>query len=107
MRKETIKQVLNEYLVAHSPKSKCDANSLISMLYCCYHQQVTTETAVIRDHFEQLDDILSGLSLRQADQVLDVTCKLCCEFQKDAFCNGLLVGIKLYSELQEHPTSTD
>ena len=101
MKKETIKLMLEEYLSTNTPKTRCNVDSLLSMLFCCYRQQKNIETSVIRDYFGQLDTILGSLSLQQADQVVDVACKLCCEFQKEAFQNGLLVGMKLFIELQQ------
>ena len=93
----------NNYIAENNMAVKCpNVNSLLDMLFCCYNQRNCLNTATVRQHFQQLDDILDVLPLQQQDQVVDLTCDLCVEYQKDAFREGILVGFRLYQELQEH-----
>ena len=92
----------NNYINENKTKITCpNVESLLDMLFCCYSQRNCLNTATVRQHFGQLDDILDILPLQQADQVIDLTCDLCVEYQKDAFREGTLVGFRLYQELQE------
>ena len=71
------------------------------MLFCCYNQRNRLNTDIIRQSFSQLDTILGVLALQKQDQVIDLTCDLCGEYQKDAFREGMSIGFRLYKELQE------
>ena len=92
----------NEYIAENHTTLKCpDVATLLDMLFCCYSQRNCLNTVTIRENFQQLDDILDILPLRQQDQVIDLTCDLCVEYQREAFREGVSVGFRLYKELLE------
>lgn len=76
-------------------------NSVLEMLYCYYREQRTTDTEVISADFNRLDSVLSKLTLKEYDQVWDLTCALCSEHEKAAFLEGVRVGASLAAELAE------
>lgn len=93
---------INNYISENKPTVNCpNVESLLDMLFCCYNQRNCLNTDTIRQCFRQLDAILDKLPLQQQDQVVDLTCDLCSEYQKDAFREGISVGFRLYQDLQE------
>lgn len=50
-------------------------------------------------NIRNLDQILAPLSLHDADEVIHLTCRLCCLHQKTAFQEGLRFGAQLHAEL--------
>lgn len=75
------------------------ADTLLEALYQSYCEGRGCDNAIIRNQFQQLDDVLRALSIRQQDQVVDITCRLCGAYQKEAYQDGLLAGFQLYREL--------
>ena len=93
---------INNYISENKPTVNCpNVDSLLDMLFCCYSQRSCVNSATVRQSFRQLDEILDTLPLPQQDQVVDLTCDLCVEYQKNAFREGVLVGFRLYQELQK------
>lgn len=76
-----------------------DADLLLDVLYQSYCEGRGRDSAMVRDQFRQLDDVLCALSIRQQDQVVDITCRLCGAYQKEAYKDGLLAGFQLHREL--------
>lgn len=92
--------VLNNYIAENKPRAACpNVESLLDMLFCCYSQHKNLDTATVKMCFSQLDDILQNLTLQQTDEIVDLTCALCDEHQKNAFREGVTVGFRLYQEL--------
>ena len=81
-----------------------DANSLLEML--CYYYTISNpvNNAVIRCQFKELDDVLCRLSLPEIDAVFSLTCDLCVSHERQAFLDGIHVGMRLFSELNELPS---
>ena len=93
-------EILNDYLSENPLASDCSAAcSLLERIYCCHQQQRTEDTAQIRELFGQLDAVLKKLSIKEQDRVVDIACDLCGESARSSFCEGLLVGFRLYNEL--------
>lgn len=92
---------LNNYIAENNTAPRCpNVHSLLDMLICCYSQRNCVNTDTVRQNFRSLDAILDRLPLAQRDQVIDLTCDFCVEHQGDAFRQGVLVGFRLYEELQ-------
>lgn len=93
-------EMLDTYLAQTGPEINCaKVNSLLEMLFCCYHQSNGLDTDQIRTHFNTLSQLLDKLSLEENDRVFDVACQLCNEHQAQAFQEGVTVGFRLYNEL--------
>ena len=95
-------RILEEYAKQRVTSDTCThAATILGRLYCCYHETNPVDTDAVRARFSALDSILKNLDMEQADQVVYEVCELCNIIQKDAFQNGVLVGVRLYRELFE------
>lgn len=94
-----INQVL-AYLDEHPVSShKGDFSSLLDMLCASYTEYNNIETDRIRILFDEMDAILSTLTLCQNDHIFDTVVNLCIEYQRTAFSHGICVGMHLMTEL--------
>lgn len=78
------------------------AESLLELLCYCYMEKNPIENAVIHYQFKVLDDALSKLTLQENDKMMDTVVRLCFEYSKRAFSEGLRTGIQLTAELAEY-----
>jgi len=76
-----------------------DANSILEMLYYYYTTANPVDSAVIRCQFKELNDILRSLSLKENDKVFSLACDLCAAYERQAFFEGIHVGMRLFTEL--------
>lgn len=94
--------VLKAYLNEQQPKyGRCDAGSLIGMLFCCYQQSKRQDDPKVNACYRALDEVLSELSLGQQDKVMDAVSDLCQESGVCTFRDGVVVGFHLYEELHK------
>ena len=78
-----------------------DADSLLEMLYYYYTTSNPVDNAVIRCQFKKLNDVLCHLSLNESEAVFSLTGDLCIAHERQAFLDGIHVGMRLFSELNE------
>ena len=78
-----------------------DADSILEMLYCYYSDENPIDNAVIRCRFKELDNILCHLSLPDNNSVFSLTCRLCSDYEQQAFLEGIKVGMRLLVELED------
>lgn len=76
-----------------------DANSILEMLYYYYSQDNPVDSAVIRCRFKELDDQISHLTVKENNAVFSVVMGLCSEYERQAFLQGVQVGMRLFNEL--------
>jgi len=76
-----------------------DANSILEMLYYYYTTANPVDNAVIRCQFRDLDNTLSHLTLAENDAIFSLTCNLCTAYERQAFSDGVQVGLRLFTEL--------
>lgn len=77
-----------------------DANSILEMLYYYYTDANPIDNAVIRCQFEGLDNVLSKLPLKDCDRVFSLAADLCISHARQAFSEGVNIGMRLFTELQ-------
>ena len=95
-------EVFNRYLSEHPMQlGHCDMESLLGMLYCCYHQRQRGDGNTVSSYLERLDNVLDMLALEEQDHVINLTCELCAVYQREAFEEGLVAGFRLFKELTE------
>ena len=93
---------LKNFLSEQSPDfGYNDADSILEMLYYCYTEENAVDSAVIRCQFKDLDDILSKLSWSENEKVFCLAIDLCICHAKQAFTEGVQVGMRLFTELQD------
>lgn len=78
-----------------------DANSLLEMLYYYYTDANPVDNAVIRCQFRELDQVLSKLSWAECERVFSLSVDLCMSNARQAFLDGVKMGMRLFTELQD------
>lgn len=80
-----------------------DAHSILDMLYFYYMDSNPIDNAVIRCQFSELYKVLSNLSFEDSDRVFSLAAALCGTHARQAFTEGVQVGMRLFTELQTEP----
>ena len=91
---------LNRYVEEHPPNYGRDANSILEMLYCYYHECNNADPDSVKIAFEDLYERMHGMSLREMDRIVDAVCVLCTEHEKVGFVEGVKVGFQLGVEIR-------
>ena len=92
---------LRTFLAEQPPSFRFDdANSITEMLCYYYCSANPVDNAVIRCQFEDLFKILGPMTVDESDAVFAVVSDLCLSHEKQAFLNGLCVGMHLFLELE-------
>lgn len=74
---------------------------LWDQLYQVYRELHPQDIRSVREAFSQLDLALKKLPLQEYDRIWNLTCQLCYESERQAFLEGLRVGIRL--SFSEYP----
>ena len=91
---------LNELLADyHLDYHSASTSSLLEILYLVYIENSGVDNDEIRQNFSNLYDALTGKSLREIDDIIDIVCDLCCEHEKNGFIEGVKVGVRLAQEV--------
>ena len=73
--------------------------SITEMLYECYTEENPIDTEETKEGFREIDQIMNGLSIQDNNRVFAVVCGLCTQHERQAFLEGLRVGVQLFQEL--------
>ena len=93
---------MNPYLAKlEAEVSQREDLSVLEALYNHYREYHPVDNAHIRRKFSQLNDILEKLPSREYDQIWDLACTLCSEYEREGFLDGISAGVKLVLELTE------
>ena len=77
-----------------------DADTVMELLYNTYYEHVCTDdTNEIKQAFDELYQAMTGKTLKEKDEVIYATCRLCSLHQQTGFIDGIQLGIRLASEL--------
>lgn len=82
-----------------NPPSFGDAQSVLELLYQVYNTLNRMDTEAIKAGFEELYEEMTGMPLRDMDDIIYTTCTLCREHEKSGFVEGVKVGIRLAEEI--------
>ena len=77
----------------------CDAHTILEKLYSHYAAFNRMDTAEIKKNFETLYHKLTGMSLRELDNIIDTVTTLCWQHEQSGFVEGIKVGLLLAAEL--------
>ena len=77
-----------------------DANSVLEMLCYYYMDANPVDNGVIRCQFKEVDTVLSKLSWVECERVFSLVVDLCMSHTRQAFIDGVHVGMRLFTELQ-------
>lgn len=80
-----------------------DADTILELLCYYYCMANSVDNAMIHCQFRTLYDALPKLSLDEFDSVFAITADLCLSYEKQAFTDGVLVGMQLFEELRKLP----
>ena len=83
---------------ADNPPNFGDADSVLGLLYECFNENNPYDNEQIKADFEILYRQMTGMPLREMDQIVYPVCKLCRDHERSGFVEGVKVGIRLYSE---------
>ena len=97
---------LNAYIQKYPFDSgNCDCETVLDQLYQAYAESHESDPAEIGDGFKELEDFLHTLPLADNNAVFSLCCRLCSAYERKAFCDGILYGAYLISELRSEFTS--
>jgi hypothetical protein len=72
---------------------------VLDQLYLAYANSHESDPPEIRKGFEELEGFLHTLPLSDNNAVCNLCCRLCSEYERKAFLDGLLYGAQLVLEL--------
>ena len=78
-----------------------DVHTILEMLYSHYAAFNRMDTAEIKKNFETLYHQLTGMPLKELDNIIDTVTTLCWHHEKSGFTEGIKLGILLATELAE------
>lgn len=97
---EKILQALKSYMEAHPFDSGSDdCGTVLDQLYLAYTNSHETDSPEICEGFQELEHLLDSLPLTDNNAVYGICCRLCGEYERKAFIDGLLYGAHLITEL--------
>ena len=79
-------------------KSECE--SVLEQLYQAYAESHESDPAEIDNGFQELEELLADLRLKDNNAVFNLCCRLCSAYERKAFLDGLQYGAHLISELR-------
>ena len=78
-----------------------DADTVLELLYNTYYEHVCTDdTDEIKQAFDELYLAMTGKTLKEKDEVIYATCRLCSLHQQTGFIDGIRLGLQLAQEIK-------
>ena len=79
-----------------------DADTVLGMLCSTYYElNCNADTDAVKQVFDELYQAMTGKTLKEKDEVIYVTCRLCSLHQQTGFIDGIKIGIQLMKELEK------
>lgn len=77
-----------------------DADTVLGMLCSTYYElNCKADTEEVKQAFDDLYQAMTGKPLKEKDEVIYATCRLCSLHQQTGFIDGIKLGIRLAQEL--------
>ena len=77
-----------------------DANTVLGMLCNTYYElNCNADTDEVKQAFDELYQTMTGKTLKEKDEVIYATCRLCSLHQQTGFIDGIRLGLRLSQEL--------
>ena len=93
-------QNLKIYIETHPFDSGSDdCATVLEQIYLAYADSRESNLPDIRKDFAELEVLLKGLPLSDNNAVCNICCRLCGEYERKAFVDGLLYGAHLMKEI--------
>ena len=97
---KTIPEAMKAYLESHPFDSGSDdCATVLDQLYLAYANSRESDPPDIRGGFAELEALLNGLPLSDNNAVCNICCRLCGEYERKAFIDGLRYGARLIQEI--------
>ena len=97
---KTIPEAMKAYLETHPFDSGSDdCATVLDQLYLAYANSHESDPPEIREGFAELEVLLKGLPLRDNNAVCNICYRLCGEYERQAFIDGLQYGARLIQEI--------
>lgn len=95
-------ETLSTYLAEHpADMGMSDAESVLEFLYMSYCEARQSDPPAIKALFADLGEYLETLPLSTNNAMFFIIVKLCTEYERRAFEEGIRLGFQLHSELLE------
>ena len=93
--------VLQAELNATEPNFGNDADTVLGMLCSTYYElNCNQDTDEVKQAFDELYQTMTGKTLKEKDEVIYATCRLCSLHQQTGFVDGIKIGIILAKEIK-------
>ncbi len=77
-----------------------DADTVLGMLCSTYYElNCNADTDEVKQAFDNLYQAMTGKTLKEKDEVIYTTCRLCSLHQQTGFIDGIRLGIRIAQEL--------
>ena len=77
-----------------------DANTVLGMLCSIYYElNCNADTDEVKQAFDNLYQAMTGKNLKEKDEIIYATCRLCSLHQQTGFVDGIRLGLRLSQEL--------
>ena len=77
-----------------------DADTVLGMLCSTYYElNCNQDTDEVKQAFDELYQSMIGKTLKEKDEVIYATCRLCSLHQQTGFIDGIKLGIRLSREI--------
>ena len=94
-------QLLNDEINQYfSSFDRCKYNTMMDLLWDFYSQHFPIVSNSIDLHFAEISESLNSLSKKKQRKILRITYQLCEECEKEAFLQGIRIGVQVMRELQ-------
>lgn len=87
--------------IAENPPDFGDGESVLTLRYEAYAESNRMDDGTIKEDFNELYRLMSGMELREMDRIIYPVCTLCRDHQRSGFVEGIKVGIRLREDLAE------
>ena len=79
-----------------------DADTVLGMLCSTYYElNCNADTDEVKQAFDELYQAMTGKTLKEKDEVIYATCRLCSLHQQTGFIDGIKLGMKLALEIRD------
>ena len=79
-----------------------DADTVLGMLCSTYYElNCNADTDEVKQVFDELYHAMTGKTLKEKDEVIYATCRLCSLHQQTGFIDGVRLGLQLAQELKD------
>ena len=97
---KTTPEAMKDYLETHPfDPGDDDCATVLDQLYQAYAESRESDPPDIREGFAELEMLLKGLPLRDNNAVCNLCCRLCADYERKAFIDGLQYGAHLMKEI--------